>query len=224
MLENIHQFPDKETLLSLAGPAGHLELLVDVPRVPTVGITAVICHPHPLLGGGGSMHNKVVTTIARTLRELGINTVCFNFRGVGQSAGQFAQGMGESEDLLAVTDWVLEQRPNDRLWLAGFSFGAYVSLRTVAKTPANLVLSIAPPVQYPEFQIINAPSCPWIVVQGELDDVVNPAEVYSWLATRDENLTLIKMANAGHFFHGQLITLKQELITTLTPFINKTSL
>src|SRR3546814_3412047 len=78
------------------------------------------------------MHNKVVTMAARAMRELGATTVRFNFRGTGDSEGAFDEGRGEVDDLHAVAAWVREQRPGDALWLAGFSFGAYVSLRAAA--------------------------------------------------------------------------------------------
>ena len=117
-------FPSTSSPLTLPGPAGTLELAVDVPEgdVTPLPLTVVLCHP--LSTEGGSMHNKVVTMAARSLRELGATTVRFNFRGVGESSGTFDHGNGERGDLLAVAAWVREQRPQDDLWLAGFSFGA----------------------------------------------------------------------------------------------------
>ena len=117
-------FPSTSSPLTLPGPAGTLELVIDVPEgeVTPLPLTVVLCHP--LSTEGGSMHNKVVTMAARSLRELGATTVRFNFRGVGESSGTFDHGNGERGDLLAVAAWVREQRPQDDLWLAGFSFGA----------------------------------------------------------------------------------------------------
>ena len=83
------------------------------------------------------MNNKVVTTVARALAELGIASVRFNFRGVGESAGAYDEGRGETLDFLAVARWVQAQRPDDALWLAGFSFGSWVALRAARQLPVR---------------------------------------------------------------------------------------
>lgn len=209
MLANVHQFPEQQSQLLLPGEAGNIELLVDVPRVPALGITAIICHPHPLMGG--TMHNKVVTTMARTLRDSGINTISFNFRGVGQSEGKHDYGRGESADLQTIAAWLRQVRPADRLWLAGFSFGSLVALQTAKRLAIRLLIAIAPPVHYPEFATLSAPECPWILIQGEEDEVVNPAQVYEWVKNQQNQPEMIRMAAAGHFFHGHLIELKAQL-------------
>src|SRR5699024_1338816 len=105
------RFPDASCSFPLAGPAGKLEVGTDVPQeTPARRGTAVICHPHPL--HGGIMHNKVVTMIERALRESGLATVRFNFRGVGKSEGAFDEGRGEGDDLAAVVEWVRAARPD----------------------------------------------------------------------------------------------------------------
>jgi len=125
-------FPCGQTFL-LPGPTGALEAMAACPAEDeAVPATAVICHPHPQQGG--TMHNKVVHTLARTFSELGLRTVRFNFRGVGASAGHFDHGNGETEDLLAVVSWVRAQRPQDQIWLAGFSFGGYIAARGAQQT------------------------------------------------------------------------------------------
>src|SRR5690606_13738466 len=128
-MSKLPSFPDEGATLTLPGPAGALEVAVDPPDpdATPLPLVAIICHPLPT--EGGTMHNKVVTMAARSLRELGATTVRFNFRGTGGSEGGFDEGEGELEDLRAVAAWVRAQRPGHALWLAGFSFGAYVSLR-----------------------------------------------------------------------------------------------
>ena len=105
------------------------------------------------------MHNKVVVMAARSLRELGAVTVRFNFRGTGASAGLFDHGDGEVDDLRAVVRWVREQRPGTRLWLAGFSFGAYVSLRANDSVRPDALISIAPPAGRWDFAATVAATC-----------------------------------------------------------------
>jgi len=205
-------FPSQAGEVLLSGPAGVLEALVDLPEpADALPATALICHPHPM--HGGSMHNKVVTMIERSLRELGLRTVRFNFRGVGASTGTYDDGRGETLDLLAVAEWVREQRPNDALWLAGFSFGAYVALLGARHLPVKQMISVAPPAGRWDFSAVLAPPCPWWVVQGEDDDIVDPHAVYSWIdgMPESERPTLIRMPDTGHFFHRRLMDLRGAL-------------
>ena len=204
-------FPPTSSPLTLPGPAGTLELAVDVPEgdVTPLPLTVVLCHP--LSTEGGSMHNKVVTMAARSLRELGATTVRFNFRGVGESSGTFDHGNGERGDLLAVAAWVREQRPQDDLWLAGFSFGAYVSLRSTAEIQPDALISIAPPVGRWEFEKIVLPTCPWLVIQGDEDEVVDPQAVYDWIDTLKQKPELVRMHGTSHFFHRKLVDLRGAL-------------
>ena len=123
-------FPTESTTVLLDGPAGALEVAVDRSECTPLPAVAIVCHPLPT--EGGTMHNKVVTMAARALREVGIDSVRFNFRGVGASQGAFDEGVGETDDLIAVAEWLRTQRPDAALWLAGFSFGPYESLRAPA--------------------------------------------------------------------------------------------
>ncbi len=200
-------FPSESGPLLIPGPAGPLELMIDLPEPgqERAGV-AVVCHPNP--PDGGTLHNKVVTMAARALSELGLAAVRFNFRGVGQSQGSFDQGRGETLDLLAVTDWVRKQRPNDALWLAGFSFGSWVALQGARHLPVKQMISIAPPVGLREFAGVLPPPCPWLVVQGEIDDIVDPQAVYDWIDSLKDKPTLVRMPDTGHFFHRRLMDLR----------------
>ncbi len=190
----------------LAGPAGALEVAVDPAEAPKA-VVAVICHPLPT--EGGSMHNKVVTMAARALRECGVETVRFNFRGVGASEGSFDDGEGECDDLRAVVAWARAQRPGAALWLAGFSFGAYVSLRMAAELQPSALLSIAPPVGRSwDFKRIVPPSCPWLVIQGDADEIVDPEAVQAWVQSLPHPPQLVRMPDTSHFFHRKLLDLR----------------
>ncbi len=203
-------FPATAETLLLPGPAGALEVAVDPPEADAEPrpLVAIVCHPLPT--EGGTMHNKVVTMVARSLRELGATTVRFNFRGTGRSEGEFDQGNGELDDLRAVAAWVRERRPHDTLWLAGFSFGAYVSLRAAAELDPALLVSIAPPVSGRgwDFDAIALPTMPWLVIQGENDEIVDPQSVYDWLERRGSQAELVRMPDTSHFFHRKLIDLR----------------
>lgn len=205
-------FPTEAATLLLQGDAGALELACAVPdpALARAGV-AVICHPHPLQGGGGSMTNKVVTTLERSLLDLGLATVRFNFRGVGRSEGVHDDGVGETDDLIRIARWAREQRQGDALWLAGFSFGSYVAMRgAAALDPAQMIL-VAPPAGRWDFARLAAPRCPWLIVQGEADEVVDPAAVYAWAATLQPAPTVVRLPDTGHFFHRRLLELRDAV-------------
>lgn len=201
-------FPCNQAL-TLTGPAGELEALVTCPAEGGVLATAVILHPHPLQGG--SMQNKVVHTLARAFGEIGVASVRFNFRGVGASAGGFAHGVGETEDALAVIEWVRAQRPGAPVWLAGFSFGAVVALRAARRAnPAGLI-TVAPAVHLYDLSTLSMPVCPWLLIQGEADEVVPVETVSSWLSGIAPRPQTLFLPETGHFFHGRLNDLKSAL-------------
>jgi alpha/beta superfamily hydrolase len=204
---NPASFPEAGEAFFINGPAGVLECLADLPDPEQARPgCAIICHPHPQ--HGGTLRNKVVTIIERSLRELGLATVRFNFRGVGDSAGEFAEGVGEADDLRAVIDWVQAVRPNDQLWLGGFSFGAYVSLKVAPEYDIAQLISIAPPAERYNSDDLSAPGCPWLVVQGDEDEVVSAEAVQAWAQSRVPQPELVMMEGAGHFFHRRLMDLR----------------
>ena len=195
--------------LAIAGPAGRIEAALDLPEAGSVPqpVLAIVCHPLPT--EGGSMHNKVVTMAARALRESGITTLRFNFRGVGQSEGRVDDGQGELDDLRAVAAWARAEHPGKALWLAGFSFGAWVSLRAAGGVGAAALISIAPPVGRSwSFDAIAIPAIPWLLIQGEADEVVNARAVFDWVATLPRPPRVVKMPDTSHFFHRKLIDLR----------------
>lgn len=209
--------------LTLAGPAGPLEAILEAPDtdVPAQPVVAVFCHPLPT--EGGTMHNKVVTMGCRALRELGVATLRFNFRGTGASAGAFDEGEGEEADLHAVVAWLRAHRPNHALWLAGFSFGAYVTLRAAAALQPRLLISVAPPAGRSwDFDGIALYTGPWLVVQGDADEIVAPQKVYDWLervATRRPPPELVRIPETSHFFHGRLMDLRGAIRTGARPHL-----
>ncbi len=204
---NTPAFPTASGTLLLDGPAGALEVAVDLPEgeAPALPVTAIVCHP--LSTEGGTMHNKVVTMVARALRDLGVTTVRFNFRSVGNSAGSFDHGNGEQDDLRAVAAWVRTQRPHDALWLAGFSFGAFVSLRMAGELQPQVLISVAPPAGRWDFDGMQPPA-QWLLIQGDADEIVDPQAVYDWVDTLAQKPQLVRMPDTSHFFHRKLIDLR----------------
>lgn len=196
-------------MLEIPGPAGPLEAIVEDPGGEPSAL-AVVCHPHPLYHG--TMRNKVVHTLARTANRLGAPAVRFNFRGVGASDGAWDEGRGETADALAVIGWARARWPDVPLWLAGFSFGAYVALRAAPEARPAALVTVAPPVQRFPLGEAPEPGCPWLVVQGEADELVDYREVLAWAESRADRPRIESLPETSHFFHGRL-GLLQEVVT-----------
>ena len=187
----------------IAGPAGALSIAVDTtPDLPSRGL-AVLCHPHPLQGG--TMDNKVVTTLARALVQRGWRVVRFDYRGVRQSAGSWDEGRGEVDDALAVI--AAHRVAGEPLVLGGFSFGGYIAASAAAKLPeaekAQRMVLIAPSTAKHDAPPVIADT---LLVHGEADDIVPLSASMDW--ARPQALPVVVVPGAGHFFHGQLVLLK----------------
>ena len=207
---------------AIAGPAGRLETLVEepVPGGLAPRLAAVVCHPHPLFGG--TLHNKVVHTLARSLRAGGAATLRFNFRGVGASEGSHDGGAGETEDALAAVDFARQRWSGTDLVLAGFSFGAAIAIRAAAVAQPKWLISVAPAVDHVDLDGCVAPSCDWLIVQGDADEVVSSASVVDWAARRAPQARLRVLAGVGHFFHGRLHELADCIREEWPPGVVKT--
>ena len=205
--------------LTLQGPAGAIEALLDLPDPAQFSAprgTAVIAHPHPLFAG--TMTNKVVQTLARASVQCGWRALRFNFRGVGASAGQYDEGLGEVDDMRAV---VAAQAPaGEALVIAGFSFGAYVASQVVAALHAERAIDsvLLVGTAASRFDVAPVPQDlhpQTLVVHGEVDDTVPLASVMDW--ARPQSLPVTVVPGGEHFFHGQLALLKTLVVRHLRP-------
>ncbi len=196
----------------IPGRVGPLEGILEVPDGPASSIVAVVCHPHPQ--HGGTMQNKVVHMLARTFQEQGAATIRFNYRGVGQSAGQYDEGRGETDDALAAIDYAASRWPQATIWLAGFSFGGAVAFRAALRRPVKRLVMAAPAVQRVD-AVESVPSCPWLVVQGDQDEVIDPQTVSAWVDALPLKPDFVMLPGVGHFFHGRLDDLRTTVRTWL---------
>ena len=199
-------------MLTMAGPAGLIELAIDRPETAPRG-TAVIAHPHPL--HGGTLTNKVVQTLARACVLSGWTAVRFNFRGVGASEGVYDEGRGELDDLLAV---VAAQASEGPLCLAGFSFGAFVTSHAAARlhTSRDIQRLVLIGTAASRFEVAAVPAelhTRTLVVHGEQDDTVPLPSVMDW--ARPQTLPVTVIPGVEHFFHGQLPLLKSLVVRHL---------
>lgn len=194
------------------GVAGQLEGILTVPDEVNERYIAILGHPHSLQGG--TMHNKVVTTLVRAFKALGIPSIRFNFRGVGQSAGVYDAGIGESEDMLLLARHVLQNKPETQLLFAGFSFGSYVAYRAASQCQHALLITVAPPVHHYDYTEFTPAPAPWILLQGSQDELVPMGLVLDFVE-RFPALELLTFTDTSHFFHGKLIPLKERLIDAM---------
>lgn len=142
-------------------------------------------------------------------------TLRFNFRGVGASAGSYDEGRGETQDALAVIAAGRARWPQAALTLAGFSFGAVVSLMAAAAAAPSRLISVAPPVARFGLASIARPACPWLIVQGDADEVVDARETQAFAANFSPPPQLVLLPGVGHFFHGRLDQLRDAAIAFL---------
>ncbi len=190
--------------ISIAGPEGHLE---GVLQLPDAAPTAIAVIAHPLSTMGGTMENKVVTTLARAFVELGFATLRFNFRGVGDSPGSYDHGNGETQDAISATGYMREKYPDLPLVSAGFSFGGYVQARAAKELQPQQLVLIAPAVG--RFAMPDVPDNT-LLIHGDMDEVVELQEVLQW--ARPQHLPVIVLTDAEHYFHGRLTQLKQIVL------------
>jgi len=207
----------RETPVFIDGPVGQLEALyLDLKGAKGV---ALICHPNPVQGG--TMLNKVISTLQRTARDAGYITLRFNYRGVGASAGSSDMGQGEVDDAEAAAIWLREKHPDLPMTLFGFSFGGFVAATLGGRLEARgetldhlfmvapAVMRIADPGALPQ-------KGPLTLIQPETDEVVDPQLVYAWSDALSRPHELLKVAECGHFFHGKLTDLKDLVLPRLS--------
>ena len=200
----------RENPVMIDGPVGALEAL-HLPVADARGI-ALVCHPNP--SQGGTMLNKVVSTLQRTARDSGLATLRFNYRGTGKSAGEHDMHSGEVDDAQAALEWLQEQHPGLPVYLFGFSFGGFVAgslsgrLEQAGVAVAQVFL-VAPAAMRFDQQHSIAQHTTLTVIQPEEDEVIDPELVYQWSNSLSTPHSLLKVAECGHFFHGRLPELKQ---------------
>lgn len=209
----IQDFSSGEHPLLLDGLVGPLEAILTIPQIHHTrpNHLALLGHPHSLQGG--TFNNKVVTTMVGAFRELGIPSLRFNFRGVGRSAGSYDGGIGESQDMIFLAQTL--KGPSTQLIFAGFSFGSYVAYRAAAQLDSALLITIAPPIHHYDYQAFSKAPSPWIIIQGQTDDIVPSALITDFSKSITPPISLYLFPDTGHFFHRKLIQLKDQLIQSI---------
>ena len=205
----MHQHPVTEKLF-IDGPVGRLEAIIERPGEGALEGSAVICHPHPQ--HGGTMHNKVAHTLARAFARSGYEALRFNFRGTENSEGDYDAGNGELDDALAAIEWLRARHGSFPLWLAGFSFGAAVAVKAAVTTHVDGLVSVAPAISRFATGLDSQPECPWLIVQGDEDELVDVEETVTWVDGLEPGPELLIIPQGEHFFHGRLAELRNAVM------------
>lgn len=193
--------------VDLYGPAGRLEALYRELQDPAA--VAVVCHPLPT--GGGTLHNKVVFRTARGLENANVATLRFNFRGVGISGGKFDNGEGEQDDVTAAIEWVKRKHPDKKLFVGGFSFGAWVATRVACeRTDVDAMFLVGTPVNKYDFSYLRSCERPMLFIHGTQDEHGDVNKVDK-LVQSVRNAESVTVTGADHFFTKQLEAVEETI-------------
>ena len=202
----------------ITGDEGAIEVVSALPAAPRA--IAVVAHPHPLFGG--TMDNKVVTTLARAFTEAGAATFRFNFRGVGATEGDHDEGRGETDDMVKVIEHARRTAGPLPLYLAGFSFGGAVATRASDRVEFKRLMLVAPGFRRltdgglgetpdPNDPALGSPGrhnyANTVVIHGDEDETVPLADSLAWGKVRE--VPVVVVPGGEHFFHRKLHVLRE---------------
>ena len=207
--------------ITISGPAGQLEALLEEPKELSEPKVAVLCHPHPQYQG--TMLNKVVHTLARSMNDLGMPAIRFNFRGVGRSQGEYDEGAGELSDAASALDWLQSANPDaSQCWVGGFSFGAWICMQLLMRRPEiNSFIALAPPANKYDFAFLAPCPASGLIVHGADDNIVPEDSVatFSKKLASQKRITIDYqiIEGANHFFHEKV----DELTTRVDAYLER---
>lgn len=208
----LNQLLQGENRVFIPGPEGNIEASFCIPDSPNAAV--IVCHPHPLYGG--TMHNKVVTSIVKAAISCNFATCRFNYRGVGKSQGSYDDAQGEQEDAICVQKWFTSKLGFKKVWLIGFSFGAYIAYKVADKFDLNGLVLVAPAVNNMSYIKDECADTTVWIIHGSEDEITPLGDVVKLqkeLALEDR---LIVVEGASHFFHGCLIEVMKNITTIIS--------
>lgn len=202
------------------GSAGRLEGRYQHGKITNAPI-ALILHPHPQFGG--SMNNRVVHALYQSFQRRGFSVLRFNFRGVGRSQGSFDAGVGELADAASALDWLQSINPNaDDCWVAGFSFGAWISMQLLMRRPElNGFISVSPPSNMYDFTFLAPCPSSGLIVHGKSDQVVPEVDIQKLVDKLASQKGIVvdhaRIDGANHFYDNKL----DELSAAVEAYLEK---
>jgi alpha/beta superfamily hydrolase len=203
--------PRRIESLSIDGPAGKLEALLEEPEDQAPNAAVLVCHPHPL--HGGTMHNKVVYRIARGMRRAGAVVLRFNYRGVNRSEGKYDNGVGEIEDTRAALEVLRSRYPDLAFSLAGFSFGSRIVLKLGCELAGvHRILAVGFPASYQESTELGRCDVPRVFILSTNDEFCPKAAMEAYFAELTGPKELVWIEARDHFFTGALDQLEEAVL------------
>ncbi len=191
----------------LSGPAGRLEGRYSHSKTKDAPL-ALILHPNPQ--HGGTMNNKITHALFQAYEARGFTTLRFNFRGVGRSQGTYDEGEGELSDAASALDWMMDLNPNaPYIWIAGFSFGAWIGMQLLMRRPeVEGFISIAPPAHTEDFSFLAPCPTSGLILHGGRDDIIprEPIEEFVEKLHQQKGIEVDyrTLPDANHFFHNNI--------------------
>jgi len=178
----------------------NIEGLIDIQDSKEKAV--VITHPHPQMGG--DMYNNVVESIALSYHRKGYTTLRFNFRGAGNSQGNYNNGIGEQEDVHCALKY-LSKMGIEKIDLAGYSFGTWINALLMQKpVEVNIkkLVMVAPPVAFLDFSsIIKIPHLQ-LIITGSHDEFAPPKLINQMMSDWNPQARLKIIQGADHFSYG----------------------
>jgi hypothetical protein len=202
------------------GPVGRLEGRYHHHPAPNAPV-ALILHPHPQFGG--TMNNPIVYRLYYGFAARGFSVVRFNFRGVGRSQGMFDSGLGELSDAATALDWAQSFNPDARAcWIAGISFGAWISMQLLMRRPEiEGFISVAPPANLYDFTFLAPCPSSGLMVNGDMDTVAPNHEVVKLVERLKTQRGIVidheVVPGANHFFESHI----DELMAVIDAYLDK---
>jgi uncharacterized protein len=200
------------------GPAGRIEARYHHSKAQGSPI-AILLHPHPSFGG--TMNNPIVHSLYYMFAQRGFAVLRFNFRGVGRSQGLFENGAGELSDAASALDWLQAHNREAKIcWIAGVSFGAWISMQLLMRRPEiSGFISVAPLAKHYDFSFLAPCPASGLFVNGD-KDTVTPSEAVNTLVTKLKTQKGIVIEHkvlpgANHFFEDKIDDLTRICATYL---------
>ncbi len=191
------------TMVTFDSDSFSLEGVLTVPQGLGSYPAVVVCHPHPLYGG--NMDNNVVGEICEALDRLSLISLRFNFRGVGRSEGQFAQGVGEQQDIRAAISFAstVERVDQAAIGLAGYSAGAGFAIPVILRnTRIKAFAAISPPLSMFDFETLKSCHKAKLFISGSRDNFTPVGQFLQFCRNLPEPKEYATIEGADHFWWG----------------------